>query len=227
MTQTPPPRVVILIDGDAMAYKSLKAVLDHAGEIGDVIGCTVYANPSSFLPQDIPEVRRVVAPYGRNAADILLALDAMELLLGDDADIFVIATSDGGLAALVDRIQSRGKIAVVASSNTISGDLRRLCPDYVDVSRRSLPLEEAVTEFDLMVIRTLETAAGGRMDICSFGAKFHDLNRVPIKETPHRKWRNYFSSRRDLYSLPDEGQASVIRLLKRERDLSPGEIAAG
>ena len=112
------PRVARLIDGDNRASVSIPSLLAEAGKLGDVMIRRVYGNwslSSMHAGQEVaPRYGLEQRHHGRttpgkNATDIALVVDAMDILYSGAIEHFCLVTSDSdynpaGAAAPVCRV---------------------------------------------------------------------------------------------------------------------------
>ena len=116
------PRVALLIDGDNSASVSIPSLLAEAGKLGGVMIRRVYGNwslSSMHAWQEIaPRYGLEQRHHGRttpgkNATDIALVVDAMDILYSGAIEHFCLVTSDSdfnpaGAAAAVCRVPGAG-----------------------------------------------------------------------------------------------------------------------
>lgn len=130
-----------------LAALSLRDVVSRLMETGRISGIAVqraYANWSDprlmAMRQEINELGIdpvQVFGFGRdprkNAADIQLAIDAVDLAhIRPNIDVFVIVSGDGGFAALARKLHEYGKAVVGAGYPGVSSRLLRgVCDDFV------------------------------------------------------------------------------------------------
>ncbi len=102
-------RVAVLVDGDNINAMHAEQVRCAGRRLGRVDVTRVYA--AANIKSDwlsTPGYRVMHAGSGKNAADILLCIDAMELALTGGIENFVIATSDGDFTHVAQRLRERG-----------------------------------------------------------------------------------------------------------------------
>lgn len=114
----PAPRIAVLIDGDNVSAKNVLVVLRYLSSMGRVCVKRVYGNLTGKAAASWTEITRdngavsrhmsSVAP-GKNAADIALTIDAMDILRTRRVDIFALISSDADLAPLAWRLREEGK----------------------------------------------------------------------------------------------------------------------
>lgn len=124
-------KVALLVDGDNVASGFAGQVLTKAGRLGQVIVKRVYLDPHHLTNWERSagfDLRVVRA--GRNAADMHLAIDAVDLSHRRDLGAFVIASSDGGYAPLARFLVERGLVVLGLGQATAPADWRRSCSRF-------------------------------------------------------------------------------------------------
>jgi uncharacterized protein (TIGR00288 family) len=137
-------RVALLIDGDNSASISITSLLAEAGKLGDVMIRRVYGNwslSSMHAWQEIAshyglEQRHhgQTAP-GKNATDIALVVDAMDILYGGAIDHFCLVTSDSDYTPLVLRLRSAGCKVLGIGKPTTPLALKTACTEFVSTDQ--------------------------------------------------------------------------------------------
>lgn len=142
----PPPsgarRVAMLIDGDNAQPSAaiMKRVLSAAEKRGVVTVRRVYGNWSSSNMSGWGEIMRafairpihqVATAAGKNAADIALVIDAMDLMLGGMVSGFCIVSSDGDYTGLALRIREQGMFAIGAGRKDTPASFVNACDEFV------------------------------------------------------------------------------------------------
>jgi uncharacterized LabA/DUF88 family protein len=138
-----------LVGGYNLKYLSeisLKNIINELNNIGlsNIAIQKAYADWSNFklneLKWDIAELGiEPIQMYGfskgnmKNAADIQLVIDAMEILHTKPfIDIFVIVSGDGGFSSLVKKISEYGKKVIgCAYQNTANKIFVQICDDFI------------------------------------------------------------------------------------------------
>jgi uncharacterized protein (TIGR00288 family) len=146
-------RVALLIDGDNSVSTLIAALLAEAGTFGDVIIRRVYGNwslPSMHAWQGIAphygleQRHHGQTATGKNATDIALVVDAMDLLYSGAIDHFCLVTSDSDYTPLVMRLRSAGCKVFGIGKPTTPLALKTACTEFVStdqlLSERTQPL---------------------------------------------------------------------------------------
>lgn len=140
-------RLAILIDGDNASPKLFRGVFQAVNEFGRITVCRVFGAQASLQGWHGSPVRRIklttVSP-GKNATDIAMTIDAMDLLHDDLADRFAVVSSDADFTPLAERLRKQGKFVIGAGDSRASIHLRDACDHFIDTdklatSRKTLP----------------------------------------------------------------------------------------
>ena len=137
-------RVALLIDGDNSASISIPSLLAEAGKLGEVMIRRVYGNWSlssmhawqEVAPRYGLEQRHhgQTAP-GKNATDIALVVDAMDILYSGAIEHFCLVTSDSDYTPLVLRLRSAGCQVLGIGKATTPLALQTACTEFVSTDQ--------------------------------------------------------------------------------------------
>jgi uncharacterized protein (TIGR00288 family) len=136
-----PASVAVLIDGDNIPPNQITQILLEAGKLGAVTLRQVYGNWSSQTMQPWKEaaiqygmktMQQVQIATGKNATDIALVVDAMDLLYTREIDHFCLVTSDSDYTPLVLRLRASGCIVLgIGSLAVTSTALAKACSMFI------------------------------------------------------------------------------------------------
>ncbi|MEA1989993.1 MAG: NYN domain-containing protein [Pseudomonadota bacterium] len=113
--------IALLIDADNSPARSIQTIFTELASHGKVNIRRAYGNWTSSnlkgweaILQDhaIQPIQQYDLTKGKNATDIALAIDAMDILYTKEVDAFCIVTSDCDFTPLVTRILSDGKTVI-------------------------------------------------------------------------------------------------------------------
>ena len=132
-------QIAVLIDLENVGLNSVQWLFDQISDIGRIILKRVYADwsiESSKRDQllelgiePIPLVRTTSG--GKNASDIKMAIDAVDLLYTSPVDTFVIVSSDSYFVPLVSKLRAAGKTVLGAGEqNKAPSMLVKSCDRY-------------------------------------------------------------------------------------------------
>ena len=165
----PRPLLAVLIDADNVPAKHAGAILKEVSSIGEPALRRVYGDWSSGSlsgwAKVIPELGLVARQETantrqKNASDIGLVIDAMDILHGGKFDGFVIVSSDSDFTALANRLREDGKTVIGIGEQKTPESLRSVCNRFIFIenldgasnaskARDALPLiREALSKMD-------------------------------------------------------------------------------
>ncbi len=138
-TQVAP--LALLIDGENISADLISPILVEAGKFGGVTTKRVYGNWAQPSMQRWKEMSQhyglqqihhtEVTSSHKNAADIALVVDAMDMFYRDHIDHFCIVTSDSDYTPLVQRLRSAGCIVLGIGRPTTSPSLTKACTVFL------------------------------------------------------------------------------------------------
>ncbi|WP_417255276.1 NYN domain-containing protein [Celeribacter sp.] len=214
--------VAVLVDGDNISGKYADDILAAAGKHGEPSVVRVYSDAQSLSDwHNAYGYRMIHAGTGKNAADILLALDAMELLLVREVRCFVIASSDGDFTHIATRLRENGAKVIGLGEEKAPDAFRACCSSFVELGTRepvvSLHTVQKVastaTDFDEKirdVIKEFSKGSAG-IRIVELSSKMYSSHDVRISSFPEKNWRSYFNARPELYDLDPRGANAKVR----------------
>ncbi len=134
------PVLAVLIDADNMPAKYADAVLKEAATIGEPALRRVYGDWSSDLLKSwVPRIRELglvahqasANTRGKNASDIQLVIDAMDILHSGRFDGFVLVSSDSDFTALANRLREDGRLVIGIGEKKAPDALRNVCNRFI------------------------------------------------------------------------------------------------
>ena len=114
-------QVAVLIDFENVGLGSIRWLFDEISELGRITIKRAYADWSVVRGERDPLLELGIEPVhlfrstaGKNASDIRLTIDAVELLYLSEVDTFVIVSADSDFVPLVSKLRAAGKTVVGA-----------------------------------------------------------------------------------------------------------------
>lgn len=226
-------RVAVLVDGDNISAQHGGAILDIGRREGQVDVARVYGDASKAVGWHAAAGFRFVhSGTGKNATDLLLAVEAMELALCGGVSSFVIASSDADFGHLAHRLRERG-LTVVGAGETKTTQLYRaacsrfeLLPGAGGACQARMPAAVPAAgpsaaktatggpsdlDAKIRAIIATHSAKGQGMRIADLAPQMHTEHGVKISTLPERTWRAYFTARAALYDLDPRGPEAKVR----------------
>lgn len=135
-----PALLAVLIDADNTSPKWTKAVFDEIATIGEASVRRCYGD---FSSQQMSGWNKVQAEFGlvphhqpantvgKNASDIALVIDAMDLLHSGRFDGFVLISSDSDFTRLASRIREQGLEVFGIGARKTPEAFRKACKRFI------------------------------------------------------------------------------------------------
>ena len=134
------PRLAVLIDADNVTARNASAILDEIASFGEPSVRRVYGDWSSQALSQWKEQARDLGlvmhqqsanTKGKNASDIGLVIDAMDILHAGKVDGFVLVSSDSDFTRLASRIREDGLQVIGIGEAKTPESLRKVCNRFV------------------------------------------------------------------------------------------------
>ncbi|WP_146346250.1 NYN domain-containing protein [Phaeobacter marinintestinus] len=176
----PAPLLAVLIDADNTSPKYVKAIFDEIATLGEASVRRCYGD---FSSQQMAGWNKVQAEFGlvphhqpantvgKNASDIALVIDAMDLLHSGRFDGFVLVSSDSDFTRLASRIREQGLDVFGMGQMKTPDAFRKACkrfifleniaqsentsPDPEKGSSKTAPAERKISEGKMREARNL------------------------------------------------------------------------
>jgi predicted nuclease of predicted toxin-antitoxin system len=134
------PFLAVLIDADNIPARHAAAILDEIASYGEPSLRRVYGDWSSSALSQWKEQARDLGlvmhqqsanTKGKNASDIGLVIDAMDILHAGKVDGFVLVSSDSDFTRLASRIREDGLQVIGIGEGKTPESLRKVCNRFV------------------------------------------------------------------------------------------------
>lgn len=171
MTEQPNRNVALLIDADNASHNDVDPVLTVLAELGNVNVRRVYGNwtkPALKGWKDMT-VKHGIEPQqqfditkGKNATDMKMTIDAMDLLFRGRVDGFGIMSSDSDFMPLAMRIRQDGIPVYGFGGSKTPEAFKQACTRFIDVGalRQDSSPAKAVVATDVPIEQSLPPALG-------------------------------------------------------------------
>jgi NYN domain len=215
------PRVALMIDGDNLSHLHAGSLNNAAAKHGTLTVKRVYGNMATHPGWDAaPGFKSVHSGSGKNASDLLLTVEAMALMLTGQADVLVLASSDGDFSHLAQNLVERGvKVHGLGEAKT-TDHFRKSCTSFLQIgeaaklAQPAKPAAPAKAASDplLQKVRTVIAAEGDGIAITLLSTRMARNNAVQISLTPWKTWRALLTAHPDLFRCDPKGAAAKVYL---------------
>lgn len=134
------PRLAVLIDADNASAKIADALFEEIAKIGEASVRRIYGDFSNARSKGWADIlsKHAIIPQqqfayttGKNASDITLVIDAMDLLHGGRFDGFCLVSSDSDFTRLAARIREHGVDVYGFGEQKTPESFRQACRRFV------------------------------------------------------------------------------------------------
>jgi uncharacterized protein (TIGR00288 family) len=133
-------RIAVLIDADNASAAHAAAIFEEVAKHGEANIRRIYGDFSGtrlrgwvdqILPLAITARFERIYTTGKNAADIALVIDAMDLMHAGDVDMFCLVSSDSDFTGLAKRLREKGKGVIGFGERKTPEAFRNACNRFI------------------------------------------------------------------------------------------------
>ena len=137
-----PAQIALLIDSDNATAARIDVILDELSGLGETNIRRAYGNWTKTGLKSWQEVlhENAIRPVqqfdvskGKNASDIGLVIDAMDILHAGKVDGFVLVSSDSDFTRLASRIREDGLQVIGIGEAKTPESLRKVCNQIIHI----------------------------------------------------------------------------------------------
>jgi uncharacterized LabA/DUF88 family protein len=138
--ETRPASLAVLIDADNASARYAKAIFDEVAKLGEANVRRIYGDFSSDRLKGWREVMQPLAivpsqqfnyTTGKNAADITLVIEAMDLMHRGHLDGFCLVSSDSDFTRLASRLREEGAVVYGFGQKKTPEPFRNACSRFI------------------------------------------------------------------------------------------------
>lgn len=133
--------IALLIDCENSRPGAIEGILGELAQQGTINIRRAYANwrrPVGWEPKlhnfAIQPIQQFVYTKGKNAVDMCMTIDAMDLLYTERVDCFALVTNDSDFTPLVHKLLAKGKV-VIGFGENCSGSFIQACSVFIHTGR--------------------------------------------------------------------------------------------
>lgn len=150
-------RIALLIDAENISVQYIDVVLKELKQYGDITVQRMYGDFSNKgmaewakkgLEYAIVPIHQARYTASKNASDIMLVIDAMDILFQGNTDIFCLVSSDSDFTRLASRLREGGKKVIGMGKSNASKTFINACNEYKFLDKISEDDEEEEISVD-------------------------------------------------------------------------------
>ena len=211
-------RVALLVDGENLSVDAAGFLITTAGKAGVLCVKRVFGAVTRLGGWNAaPGFRVVHVPPKKDAADLALSLDALELALTRQVDEIVIATSDRDMALVALRLAELGVPVTGIGEAKAPAEFRKACRKFVPVPVKA-EADAVPAHFDQRIQAFLAeegNATEGWVTFSALGqqrAKAMGISKAEAGIGKSAAWSDWFKKSPQSYEIEERGTQSRVRL---------------
>ena len=184
------PRLALLVDGENLSAALAGRLISRSLAQGSPVIRRVYGDAARVSGWDAaPGFKLVHAGRGKNAADMLLCIEAMALVQAGQVDGVVVASSDGDFSHLATHLREAGVLVIGMGEAKAPAHWRKCCTRFEDLAEATAaaPLPKADAALIAEVEKVLMQAEGHRLPLTNLGQALPGL----LKSAGHASWSRF------------------------------------
>lgn len=216
--------IAVLVDGDNISAAHASAISRITQENGSAQIMRVYTDATRLSAwHEAAGFRLIHSGSGKNATDLLMSIDAVELALSGKLDSFVIASSDADFTHLAQRLREYGLDVIGIGDQKAPQALRAACTRFHQLgvtcaipakpSGKQPAKHSGASDLDCkirdMIAKHSQKARGIRLNLLA--PSMHAEHKIRISTQPERNWRGYLAARPHLFELDPRGPEAMVR----------------
>lgn len=217
LSPAPRPAIAVLVDGENLSKDLAPEVLKAARALGDPQVRRVYGNLNAVAGWEEHGFRLCPTRPGKNAADMLLCVEALVLALRDGQATLMIASSDRDFSYLAEQLRELGKQVIGVGEAKAPQAFRAACTRFLDIkgiAPKSVVVAAAKPAGTsiLELVKAAVVAAGPTgLKLDALNPRLHSAG-FRISTTSEGTWRKWLSSRPDVFACDSQGPNARVRL---------------
>lgn len=182
-------KIALFIDADNVSARFGKLLMDNLEKRGEILIRRIYGNwekpalrkwDDCILHYGLRTVHQIDFSSGKNATDMTLAIDAMDVLHKQQATTFAIVSNDSDFTPLAVRLREYGIYVIGIGRKDSSQSFRNACSEYISLDSLSAETEDkvqATTDNESVQAMQEEKVSESDLKIAELERKIAELER--------------------------------------------------
>jgi uncharacterized protein (TIGR00288 family) len=140
--------IALLIDCDNAKASAIYGIMDELSKTGRTNIRHAYGNwkcetgwEDELHPFAIQPIQQFPYTKGKNATDLAMTIDAMDLLYNEQIDVFAIVSSDSDFTPLVMKLRSKGKSVIGFGESKTPAAFIAACDSFIYIDKFHKPTD--------------------------------------------------------------------------------------
>lgn len=145
-------KIALFIDADNISAKFGKQIIDTLESRGEIFIRRIYGNwqkislhgwNECILNYSLRPVQQNDFASGKNATDMSLTIDAMDVLYSGKSEIFALVSNDSDFTPLAIRLRESGMNIIGFGNSNASNAFRAVCNEFIDLDAAEKAMRNA------------------------------------------------------------------------------------
>jgi uncharacterized protein (TIGR00288 family) len=165
--------IALFIDCDNISHRSIEGIINELSKYGVVNIRQAYGNwtkdnlknwEDKLLEYAIKPIQQFDYSKNKNATDILMTIDAIDLLHTKDIDAFAFATSDSDFTPVVMRVQAEGIKVYGFGEKKTPKPFMAACSQFIFTEKLMINSTDSTESADLIQVPVRKSGSEMRAD---------------------------------------------------------------
>ena len=143
-------KIALFIDADNISSKFGKQIIDTLDARGEIFIRRIYGNwekislhgwNECILNLSLRAIQQPDFVTGKNATDMSLVIDAMDVLHDGKAEIFALVSNDSDFTPLAIRLREGGMKVIGFGNSQAANSFRAACQEFIDLDAQAPPAQ--------------------------------------------------------------------------------------
>jgi uncharacterized protein (TIGR00288 family) len=225
--------IALLIDGENVTSKHLKAILESLASYGTVSVRRIYADwtgggmkswKEMLQENSLIPVQQFSFTQGKNSTDSAMIIDAMDLVHDPLFDCFALVSSDSDFTRLAQRIREKGRYVIGYGEEKTPPSFRASCNDFVVLSvdkAKTKARTDSVSEVERLLLQGIDLNSDddGWCDVAALAGYLKKIKPdfAPV-DLGVKKFSDFFKDKANEYELRKQNPNGPGPMFVRRKD---------
>jgi hypothetical protein len=223
--------VAVLVDGENIRADFAVQILNAATRHGTPTIRRIYQDAAKQNGwSDMPGWKLVHSGTGKNATDMLLCIEAVDLALIQGITQVVIVSSDGDFSHLATYLREHGTEVIGIGEIKTPRKFSKACSEFINLTLSAAPSdpvplhapkpapkpEPQLSKDDLKIVAVIKQFSDdqGRLRIGELGNRISKEHGIQIKSLSAKNWSTYLKNHPQIYTVTGKGATLSVQLTK-------------
>ena len=220
--------VAVLVDGENIRADFAVQILNAAARYGTPTIRRIYQDAAKQNGwSDMAGWKVVHAGSGKNASDMLLCIEAVDMVLTQGITQVVIVSSDGDFSHLATYLREHGTEVVGIGEIKTPPKFSKACSEFINLTLSAAPSDPVplhapksapvpASELNPQIVSIINKFSNnkGRLRVTMLSEHMIKTHGIHIKSLPAKNWSTYLKNYPQFYTLSGQAGSLSVQLTK-------------